>query len=378
MTPKERLIAALEHRPTDRLPVTTHHLLPYFLNKYADGMDGLEFHQKMGFDPIVWPFRFLPNPEAHQYRDPKTGIICTDEWTVETAPQEGYAYPTTRYTIHTPGGELTCLLQHNDMTSWQVECLLKEPKDIDLIAQYAPHHYIDGEYVNSVADQIGSQALVRGMVESFEPFGQPGCWQDLACLYGIENLIMDTFDDPEWVHTALKVLLDRKSTFARSLKNVRYDLIELGGGDASTTVISPAIFEEFVAPYDSRVVSLLHESNQRVVYHTCGGMMPILEKIADMGVDAMETFTPASMGGDIRLAEAKQRIGDRVCMIGSFDQGHCFCNCPEEETRAMVRQCFADAGAGGGFILSPSDHFFDAELPLIRAFTDEAHKCRYE
>jgi len=38
----------------------------------------------------------------------------------------------------------------------------------------------------------------------------------------------------------------------------------------------------------------------------------LLEQIADMGPDAMETFTPASLGGDADLAEAKRRIGDRV------------------------------------------------------------------
>ena len=43
-----------------------------------------------------------------------------------------------------------------------------------------------------------------------------------------------------------------------------------------------------------------------------------------MGPDAMETFTPPDMGGDVDLAEAKRRIGDKVCMIGGFDQFHFF------------------------------------------------------
>jgi len=106
-------------------------------------------------------------------------------------------------------------------------------------------------------------------------------------------------------------------------------------------------------------------------------MMPILETIAAMQPDAMETFTPKQMGGDVRLAEAKRRIGDKVCMIGGFDQFHHFTKCSEAETRAAVRRAFADAGEGGGFILSPSDHFFDAEPTLIAAFADEARQCVY-
>ena len=41
------------------------------------------------------------------------------------------------------------------------------------------------------------------------------------------------------------------------------------------------------------------------------------------------------------------------------------------------RRCFEAAGAGGGFILSPSDHFFEADLRLLAAFADEAHRCVY-
>ena len=105
--------------------------------------------------------------------------------------------------------------------------------------------------------------------------------------------------------------------------------------------------------------------------------MPILEDVAAMQPDAMETFTPPGMGADVDLAEAKQRIGDKVCMIGGFDQLHYFQGCSSEDTRRAVRRCFAEAGSGGGFILSPSDHFFDADLSLIRAFVDEAHRCVY-
>jgi len=125
------------------------------------------------------------------------------------------------------------------------------------------------------------------------------------------------------------------------------------------------------------LISLIHEAGQRVVYHTCGGMMPILEMIADMNPDAMETFTPPGMGGDVDLAEAKRRIGHRVCMIGGFDQYHYFVGCTPEETRKAVRRCFEAAGENGGYIIAPSDHFFDADLELIAAFTDEARKCTY-
>jgi len=38
-----------------------------------------------------------------------------------------------------------------------------------------------------------------------------------------------------------------------------------------------ACFEDFVAPYDSELIREAHCADQRIVYHTCGGMMPILD-----------------------------------------------------------------------------------------------------
>ena len=143
------------------------------------------------------------------------------------------------------------------------------------------------------------------------------------------------------------ILNRRKQVFIRSLKGAHYDVLELGGGDASTTVISPKLFEKFVAPYDAKLIALAHEAGQRIAYHTCGGMMPILEQIAGMGPDAMETFTPVDMGGDVDLAEAKRRIGDKVCLIGGFDQFHFLSGCTPEATRAEVRRCFEAARRRG-------------------------------
>lgn len=83
------------------------------------------------------------------------------------------------------------------------------------------------------------------------------------------------------------------------------------------------------------------------------------------------------MGGDTDLAEAKRRIGDRLCLIGGFDQFHFFTGCTPEDTGKEVRRCFEAAGEGGGFILSPSDHFFDAEIELLHAYAEEARSCVY-
>ncbi len=385
MTSKERFIAALERRTPDRLPVTTHHVMEYFLEKHMGGATSEEFFDALGLDPILWLAAVKPDEARGDFVDPgqpepdprDPRWVVSKDWRITATGVPHPEYRTVRYEIATPVGALTTVLQSSDTTSWIAERLVKDKRDIDIIGAHAPAPVCDVAGVNAAAAAYGERGLVRGTVVCFDIYGQPGCWQDAACLFGIQNLILATYDDPAWVHAFLRILLERKKTFVRSMAGARFDLVELGGGDASSTVISPRLFDEFVAPYDGELIRLAHEGGQRIVYHTCGGMMPFLERIAAMGPDAMETFTPPGMGGDTRIGEAKKRIGGRVCMIGGFDQFHFLLGCRPEDTRREVRRLFEEAGEGGGFILSPSDHFFDADLPCLRAYADEARKCSY-
>ena len=385
MNAKERFIKTLERGKADRMPVTTHHLMPSFLNKYMDGISNIEFFDFLGLDPINWVMAYNCSFDKGEYFDPehtKMGFlearrICSDNWQIKIEPLDHPKYATQHFKIITPEKILSMVLQSDEHTTWVIDHLVKEKSDIDIISKYMTYPLCDVEEINKAADEFGNRGLIRGHISTFEGFGQPGCWQDAACLYGIEKLIFATFEDPEWVHAFLYILKERKKVYINSLSGAKYDLLELGGGDASTTVISPDIFNDFIAPYDAELIEAAHQAGQRIVYHTCGGMMPILEDIAAMKPDAMETFTPPAMGGDANLKEAKRRIGDKVCMIGGFNQFYFFTKCSEQETRREVQRCFEEAGEDGGFILSPSDHFFTADINLLKAYADEALKCVY-
>lgn len=381
MTTKERFIAAFENKKADRLPVTTHNVMDYYLNKYENGAAKSDFFAKYGMDKIEWIRPFIPDTSKGQYQSDKqkTGYdgIVTDEWriTVEEIPER--EYKTFRYNFETPSGNLTMVLEMNEYTRWVSEHLIKEKKEIEIIAKHAPHFICDVAEVETRSKLMGEDGIIRSIVPDFDVYGQPGCWQDASILCGIETMIMSTFDDPTWVKELLSILRDRKIHYLRSMDGAPMDILELGGGDASTTVISPDIFNEFVAPYDSAVIEAAHKAGQRIVYHTCGGMMPILEDLASMNPNAMETFTPPGMGADVSLAEAFERIGDKVCFIGGFDQGRFFLESTPEETAAEVKRCFEACGREGGYIIAPSDHFFDAKPELVAAFANAAKECVY-
>ena len=349
----------------DHLPATTHHLMPSFLQTLG-GVTERAFFDRFGLDAITWTTPLVTPLESGG-----------PGWTLRSEPVPDRDYRSTRYYFDTSKGTLTTLLQDDGRSTWVRERLLKEKRDVEVLEAIVLEPRCDLQAVAQTADAFGERGIVRGAVPGFPVYGQPGCWQDAAVLFGIEPLILATFSDAGFVKALLTLVQQPKLAFLRSARGARLDLIELGGGDASSTVISPPIFDRFVAPFDAPLIAAAHESGLRVVYHTCGGMMPFLERIADMGPDAMETFTPRDMGGDTNLAEAKRRIGHRVCMIGGFDQFHDFVGCTPDQTRASVRRAFEAAGGNGGYILAPSDHFFEAEEELLAAFADEARRCGY-
>lgn len=96
----------------------------------------------------------------------------------------------------------------------------------------------------------------------------------------ITELLYRCVDKPDWVHELLRILLEKKLRFIESMRGAKFDLIETGGGAASSTVISPKLHREFCLPYDREMHDALPEAGFLITYHTCGGTSKIEDLIA--------------------------------------------------------------------------------------------------
>jgi len=154
-------------------------------------------------------------------------------------------------------------------------------------------------------------------------------------------------------------------------------MVETGGGAGSNTVISPTLFREFCLPYDRRQHEALRAAGVKIVYHLCGGLMQMLDMVAENGADGLETMTPPSMGADCDLGEASRRVGDRLFFIGGFDQNAGFERGTPEMARRLVHECFEATKDHAGYIIAPSDHFFHGAPENLQAFADARRECVY-
>ena len=194
---------------------------------------------------------------------------------------------------------------------------------------------------------------------------------------GTEHAIMMGMDRPDHLRFVLESIVQKTLAALRMWEGIPSDMVEVGGGAGSNTVISPNFYREFGLPYDRRQNELLHNAGLKVVNHFCGGLMPMLELAVESGADGLETMTPASMGGDCDLAEASRRVGSDLFFIGGFDQNAGFENDTPADAKRLVFECFEATKDHAGYICCPSDHFFHGAPENVKAFADASKECVY-
>ncbi|WP_337747773.1 uroporphyrinogen decarboxylase family protein [Victivallis vadensis] len=267
------------------------------------------------------------------------------------------------------------MVSRNAFTAWDTEPLLKTIADFELWDRYSPEPSgADLSEITRVREKLGDLGIVRS--HPFSP-GQGSPWQSFCTLFGTQGAILLGMDEPETLHHILDAILAKTLKATRFWEGARTDMVEVGGGAGSSTVISPEFYREFGLPYDTAQNRLFHEIGLKVVNHFCGGLMPMLELAVESGADGLETMTPPSMGGDCNLAEASKRVGDRLFFIGGFDQNAGFERGNPALVRRMVFDCFEATRDHAGYIIAPSDHFFFGDLANLKAFTDACKECVY-
>ncbi len=222
MTSKERLLCAINGEKADRLPVSLHQWQGYHLEKYMGGMSDLEACKKVGLDAQIQYFEemaqfWVANADFEKFR--------TENWRdnakiISNNPDNREVH----HTIETPEGILTYNTAGDRKTTWITDYLIKKDEDIQLLKKYMPVPKLNLEPLSKRYDQVGDDGIVRGFVWG----DQAGCWQHAACLYDITDLILATFEKPDWVHELLQILLEKKFQFIDSMKGAKFDLVETG------------------------------------------------------------------------------------------------------------------------------------------------------
>lgn len=366
MTSRERMLTALNNGRPDRLPCQVHGWMGYYLKHYLGGIDQWSAFERFGMDFAIYvspEYKYAEKDQANwRVKQHELGLDSNGNRCV-------------RVEITTPKGILTEKLAYTDITCYSTEHLLKNLADFEIWNEFYPVPTgISFKHMQAAKDRLGDRGIIRA--HPFSP-GQGSPWQSFCTRFGTEQAIMLGMDEPDTLTHILECIVQKTLRVTEMWKGIPADMVEVGGGAGSSTVISPDFYRKFGLPYDQRQNKLFHEAGVKVVNHFCGGLMPMLDVVVESGADGLETMTPPTMGGDCNLREASRRVGDKLFFIGGFDQNAGFERGTPEAARRLVHECFEATKDHAGYICCPSDHFFHGDPACVQAFADAAKECVY-
>jgi len=152
---------------------------------------------------------------------------------------------------------------------------------------------------------------------------------------------------------ALKRLMDAATealiAFSRASLEAGAHLVQAGDSLASPDMVSPATYRKWAWPAERRFFEAINPIAEghgaATLLHICGNTTPVLELMADTGAHVLE------LDHKVSLKTAKERVGNRVCLMGNLDPVELLWRGSPEAVKLAARQAIADAASGGGFIL---------------------------
>ncbi|MBN2011925.1 methyltransferase [candidate division KSB1 bacterium] len=174
-------------------------------------------------------------------------------------------------------------------------------------------------------------------------------------LYRIDNYMMNMALYPEAVYRLSEMLTDiYLANLEKWLGAVgKYIDIVLFGDDLGGQkgpLISPVMYREFYKPFHKKMWQRAKElADVKINLHSCGAIEPFLDDLIDAGLDIINPVQIACTGMDAE--SLKRKYGDRMCFWGGgCDTQHIL---PMGTTQAVadhVRKQVSTFKPGGGFV----------------------------
>lgn len=366
MTGRERVIAAIERKPLDRIP------------RYdAFWEDALQRWQKEGLvlppqktvtiagevKPIGTPqddyfgFDIAPLYMDVSMRFP-TAVVADDGVKITVADRCGY-------TAQKFKGRASSMhfISHmiEDEEDWQ-KYKGRMTLDLSDTARVDSESYYLRTKEYLTWDGFKELFAAYRATGRFIPVTVYGPWECAWRHHGYENSLMDLVAEPELMQEMFTRITDLTIATVQHMIDIGCKpdavwLIEDMGG-THTTLFSPKIFGELLLPCHRRLADFLHKNGMYFMMHSCGYIAPFIPALVDAGLDVLQAIQ-ANTG--MHVKDLKPKFGDKLTFWGNisvqkFSEG-------PAAIEAELREKVPLAMAGGGYIYH-SDHSIPPEVSL--------------
>jgi uroporphyrinogen-III decarboxylase len=388
MNSRERLLAAMEHRPVDHVPLLLRFWwlggdienIPF---NWRDEIQRVEATTALGLDDTL-----LLQPPLGYVEDYIVERAPGVESSVELLPAEDeQAYPCLKKTYHTPDGPLQTIVQLSEdwprgqdirlfddyNLSRLKEPLVKDAADLSRLRHLLPDPIPEqmAEF-QECAEELRRAARRLGVAldGGWAALGDAAMW-----LCGMQRILYGQMDEPDFIEQVLDVILEWELKRIDLLLEAGIDVLVHMAWYESTDFWSPRTFRKLLRPRLQAEIDKCHARGVKFRYIITRSWQPYRDDLLEMGVDCLTGVDPVQ--DKLDLAQVKSQVGGKMCLMGGINSAVMLSQWSEAQIRAAVRQSTEIMAPGGGFILYPVDAIFNTQpWEKVQLVIDEWKKCR--
>ena len=375
MTSRQRMLAALGCEEIDR-PPCSFMLYKGLWEKSRDYLQFIERQLELGLDAFV---QIPPRPPG----------IVSDTYNLHGLPvshhpdvnirewkdtQPGARWPVLFKEYRTPAGILTSEVHQDE--DWPYG---DHVPFLDDYVETRSRKYLIGERGDLTPLRYllapPSEYEARSFREGAQPVmdfarqhnlllaGGWGVGADLVgWVYGLQRMMLAPYDDPQLLEELLAIIAEWNRSRMQVVLEAGVDLYIKRAWYENCDFWSPKTWRRFIHPVLKADAELAHSYGARLGYLITSNAMPLLDLVAEAGVDVLIGVDPDQWD----LAVTKDKLAGKVCIWGGVNGHLTVEKGTPDEVRAEVETALRVLAPGGGLILSPVDNVRE-DTPVSRA-----------
>jgi len=194
-----------------------------------------------------------------------------------------------------------------------------------------------------------------------------GIFQDCWNLRGMMNFIIDMKRNRDFAEALLdkvtQIHIGMWNNFLDAVSEY-VDIVETADDLAGQTnlLISPQMYRELIKPRHAALNEAIRKkTNAKLLYHSCGALMPLIDDLIEIGVDILNPIQP--LPGLMNPEQLKTRYGGKLIFHGGLDVQILLPTGSPQQVREHVQHYFDVLGTDR-YIMAPANSVQPDTPPL--------------